>query len=429
MKFLVIGSGGREHALAWRLSTSDAVEEVFVVPGNPGCWLEPKVSPLPINNTPSELIQACKTKKIDTVIIGPEGPLAAGLADQLRAADIPCLGPNRSAARLESSKAFCKDFLRTHQIPTADYEIHSIAEQAHHAIEQRTQWPVVIKASGLASGKGVIIADSMQQAHTAIDTLMYDPLFAHASTHIIIEEYLEGEELSFTVLTDGHTLCPLAGARDYKRLLNDDQGPNTGGMGAYSPVPLLNTDTQDKILSEIIEPTLQGLKQNNCPYVGFLYAGLMCLPNGDIKVLEFNCRLGDPETQTLMMRVGPEWASTCHAAAREQLQHAPALQWSDPAITIVMASQGYPKTPRTGDLITGLTQPLPPSLKLFHSGTVYHNHQWKTAAGRVLSVTAQHTHLHSARELAHQHIKQIQWEHQHYRTDLAREHPDMPQKK
>lgn len=419
-KILVVGNGGREHALAWKASNSPQVEQVFVAPGNGGTALEPKLTNLPIEATDIRaLIEFAKKEKIDLTIVGPEAPLAAGIVDQFKANNLACFGPTQAAAQLESSKVFCKNFLRDEQIPTADYATFTDQTAAIKYLKDQT-YPIVIKASGLAAGKGVIIANNFSEASQAVSSMLGDHRFGSAGEEVVIEEFLEGEELSFIVMVDGEHVLPLASSQDHKRRDDGDKGPNTGGMGAYSPAPILTETLNEQILNKIIKPTVAALARRGTPYQGFLYAGLMISKEGEAKVLEYNCRLGDPETQPLLFRLRSDLIDLCFSALRGELNTVQA-DW-DPrsAISIVMAAGGYPDAYSKGDVIEGLdTLTASDSSKVFHAGTVLNENKVFTAGGRVLAATALGDTLEEARNRAYALASKIHWPNCFYRNDIG----------
>lgn len=418
-KILIIGNGGREHALAWKVAQSPKVQKVWVAPGNAGTASEPKVQNIDINpDDVSRLVQFAKENKIDLTIVGPEAALAAGVVDAFQKENLLCFGPTVLAAQLEISKIFCKNFLRDHNIPTANY---SVFEDSQSAIEfLRTQsFPLVIKADGLAAGKGVVIAGSFEEAKLAIESILIDHRFGQAGKAIVIEEFLRGEELSYIVMADGKHILPLASSQDHKRRDNGDLGPNTGGMGAFSPSPLLDSPLNQKILSQIIEPTIRGMANLGRPYTGFLYAGLMISPDGHPFVLEFNCRMGDPETQPILMRLSSDLVDLCLAALAGNLDQIEA-QWDPrPALTVVLASGGYPDQFEKGYTIEGLDSPTPPATKIFHAATALRDQKTVTNGGRVLSVTALGNDLKEAQTKAYQLANSISWPNCYFRTDIG----------
>lgn len=416
---LIIGNGGREHALAWKVRQAPHIGRVFVAPGNAGTALEADIEnvPIPANHLP-ELLFFAKTNAIDLTIVGPEAPLAAGIVDLFTAQGLACFGPTQAAARLESSKAFCKDFMRDHHIPTARYACFTELDAALAYVEQQPL-PLVIKADGLAAGKGVVIANTLAQAQAALQDMLANQRFGNASHTVVIEEFLAGEEASFIVLADGEFALPLATSQDHKARDDGDLGPNTGGMGAYSPAPVINAALQEKILRTVIYPTLKGLAAMGCPYTGFLYAGLMITPKRDVYVLEFNCRLGDPETQPILLRLQSDLVAACTTALEKRL-HTHTLVWDQrPALGVVMAAKGYPDNYPQGDVIHGLPAADNPDCKVFHAGTVLDQDQVKTAGGRVLCVTALGDTLQDAQRNAYALVKNIHWGNEYYRRDIG----------
>lgn len=385
MKLLVIGSGGREHALAWRLKQSPRVSKVYVAPGNGGTAREAGLENLPLTAF-DDLIEFCRREDIAYTVVGPEAPLAAGIVDAFRAAGLRIFGPTQAAARLESSKAFAKAFMQRHGIPTAAYATFTDPESAHAYIRERGT-PIVIKADGLAAGKGVVVATTPEEAHAAVEAMLAGNRLGEAGCRIVIEDYLSGEEASFIVMVDGHHVLPLATSQDHKRLLDGDQGPNTGGMGAYSPAPVITPELHARILREIIRPAVQGMKQEGTPYTGFLYAGLMIGEDGAPRVLEFNCRLGDPEAQVILMRLKNDLSLLIEAALSGELDQVEAEWDRRYALGVVLAAAGYPDKPRKGDVITGLGAN-GDDYHVFHAGTALVGDQVVTAGGRVLCVTA-----------------------------------------
>jgi phosphoribosylamine---glycine ligase len=418
MNILIVGNGGREHALAWKLAQSSKVTQIFIAPGNGGTADEPRCKNIDIAATDiKELIHFAQKNTIDLTIIGPEAPLALGIVDQFQQHGLACFGPSQAAARLESSKSFCKQFFKDNDIPTAKFS-HFTNSDCAIKYMQKQPLPIVIKASGLAAGKGVIIAEDRKTAETAITTMLDHNQFNTAKEGIVIEAFLEGEELSFIALVDGKNVIPLASSQDHKRLLNNDQGPNTGGMGAYSPAPICTPELQQKIMQTVMQPTVSALAKAGTPYIGFLYAGLMVNPNNDINVLEFNCRLGDPETQPLLFRMQSDLVELCLLALNGKLNNTN-IQW-DPrsALCVVMATQGYPQEYPKGEVISGLNH-VNPCSKVFHAGTVKKKGQTLTAGGRVLGVTSLGSNLTTAHENAYRMVKKLNWEHCHYRLDIG----------
>jgi phosphoribosylamine--glycine ligase len=385
MNLLVIGSGGREHALAWRLAQSPRVHKVYVAPGNGGTAREPGLENLPLTDF-TALIDFCRREDIAYTVVGPEAQLAAGIVDAFRAAGLKIFGPTQAAARLESSKDFAKAFMQRHGIPTAAFASFTDTDAAHAYLRERGA-PIVVKADGLAAGKGVVVATTLDEAHAAVQDMLAGNRLGEAGHRVVIEDYLEGEEASFIVMVDGEHVLPLATSQDHKRLLDGDQGPNTGGMGAYSPAPVVTPELHARILREIIRPTVQGMKQEGTPYTGFLYAGVMVGDDGIPRVLEFNCRMGDPETQPIMMRLKNDFAQLIEAALAGELDQVEA-QWDRRyALGVVLAAEGYPDNPRKGDTISGLGAD-GEDYHVFHAGTALAGDQVVTAGGRVLCVTA-----------------------------------------
>ncbi len=420
LNVLVIGGGGREHALAWKLAHSPSVARVFVAPGNAGTERDPQLTNVNITDKDALLAWA-QAQGIDLTVVGPEAPLAAGVVDTFRAHDMAIFGPTQAAAQLESSKAFSKAFMKRHGIPTADYETFTDAQAAHDYVNAKGA-PIVIKADGLAAGKGVVVAMSLAEAHEAIDFMLLDNRLGvthnAGGARVVIEEFLTGEEASFIVLCDGQSALPLATSQDHKRLLDDDQGPNTGGMGAYSPAPVVTPEIHRRAMQEVIEPTLCGMAADGIQYTGFLYAGLMITPDGRIKTLEFNCRMGDPETQPIMMRLRSDLAQVLLAGAKGQLNGL-SLDWDERvALGVVLAAHGYPLSPRKGDAITGLPQDNAQTM-VFHAGTQSVNGQVLTAGGRVLCVTTLAASVAQAREQAQAVIQGIAFDGMQHRRDIG----------
>jgi len=385
MKILVIGNGGREHALAWRLAQGVKVQKVYVAPGNAGTALEDGLENVAITAIP-ELIAFVKREDIYMTVVGPEAPLAAGVVDAFRAAGLKIFGPTKAAAQLESSKDFAKRFMTRHHIPTAFFETFSDIKAARTYVEKHGA-PIVIKADGLAAGKGVVVAMSKQEAFDAIDMMLSDNKLGDAGARVVIEEFLAGEEASFIVMVDGKNVLAMATSQDHKRLLDGDQGPNTGGMGAYSPAPVVTPDVHARALREVIMPTVQGMESEGITYTGYLYAGLMISPDGGIKVLEFNCRMGDPETQPMMMRLKSDYAVIVEHAIAGTLDKVEAEWDRRTALGVVMAAANYPDTPRKGDVITGLPKKMEDA-HVFHAGTIMQDGKVVTSGGRVLCVVA-----------------------------------------
>ncbi len=417
---LVVGSGGREHALAWRLAQSPTVGRVFVAPGNGGTACETGMDNVDIAvDEHTGLIDFCQKKGVDLVVVGPEQPLVNGLVDAMQAAGIHCFGPSAKAARLEGSKAFSKHFLQKYGIPTADYAVFSDTDAAKAYVRKQTL-PVVIKADGLAAGKGVIIAHNLTEADSAIDNMLQGNAFGEAGHRIVIEEFLEGEEASFIVMADGEHFLPMATSQDHKARDDGDTGPNTGGMGAYSPAPVVSEAVYNNTIERIIKPTLKGMAAEGAPFTGFLYAGLMIDKAGNPKVLEFNVRFGDPETQPIMLRLQSPLDQLCLAALNTQL-HTATAQWDKrPAMGVVMAEKGYPQAYPSGHAITGLdTVQNKTDIKVFHAGTACENGRIITSGGRVLCVCAMADDLPQAQQKAYQAVAAIHWGNEYFRTDIG----------
>jgi phosphoribosylamine--glycine ligase len=416
MKILVIGSGGREHALAWKLAQSPRVQKVYVAPGNGGTASEPGLANVALSSV-SDLIDFAKKEKIQLTIVGPEAPLAAGIVDAFRDAGLKIFGPSRAAAQLEASKDFAKSFMTRHGIPTALHRTFDSAEEAKAFVAQRGV-PIVVKADGLAAGKGVVVAASVPEAHAAIDQMMTQKSLGAAGARVVIEQFLEGEEASFIVISDGTHVLALATSQDHKRLRDGDTGPNTGGMGAYSPAPVVTPKVHARVMREIILPTIQGMAQDGLPYVGFLYAGLMIDKSGNPKTLEFNCRLGDPETQPIILRLKSDLVELIERALEGTLDQVEA-QWDRrAALGVVVAAHGYPDEPRKGDRITGLPKPAP-DCRVFHAGTRLEDKNVLTNGGRVLCVTALGDSIKMARARAYEALERIRFEGMQYRKDIG----------
>lgn len=420
MKLLVIGSGGREHALAWRLAQSTRVQLVYVAPGNGGTANAERVQNLNITDI-QELLEFATQEKIAFTIVGPEAPLAAGVVDAFRSAGLKIFGPTQAAAQLESSKDYAKAFMVRHQIPTAAYQTFTDAQAAKEYIRQQGA-PIVVKADGLAAGKGVIVAATLEEALQAIDDILGDGMFGEAGARVVVEECLVGEEASFIVMCDGKNVLPMATSQDHKRLKDHDEGPNTGGMGAYSPAPIVSPTLHNRIMREVIQPTMNGMAKEGLPYSGFLYAGVMIGDGPDatrpIKVLEYNCRMGDPETQPIMMRVKSDLVEVFEAALAGKLDEA-TIEWDRrTAIGVVLAAHGYPEDPRTGDAIVQLAQDSAECVT-FHAGTVLQDGVLRTSGGRVLCVTAMSDSIRRAQEAAYQAIAQTHFDGKQFRTDIG----------
>lgn len=385
MNLLVIGNGGREHALAWRLAQSPRVGRVYVAPGNAGTAREDGLFNLPLTAIP-DLVDFARKESIALTVVGPEAPLSAGIVDAFRAAGPRIFGPTRAAAQLEASKDFAKSFMMRHGIPTAAYATFTDAKAAHDYVAKQGA-PIVIKADGLAAGKGVVVAMTLEEAHAAIDMMLVDNKMGAAGARVVIEEFLEGEEASFIVMVDGKHVLPLASSQDHKRLQDGDKGPNTGGMGAYSPAPVLTPAIHARVMREVIQPVIHGMEKEGCPYTGFLYAGLMIRPDGTTRTLEFNCRMGDPETQPIMMRLKNDLFTLVEHAVDGTLDTVDAEWDRRVALGAVMAAAGYPEDPRKGDEITGLPRD-GDDFHVFHAGTALDDGKVLTSGGRVLCVTA-----------------------------------------
>ncbi len=421
MKVLVVGGGGREHALAWKLAQSSGVREVFVAPGNAGTALEPTLKNVAI---PAEevasLLRFARDERIDFTVVGPEVPLSLGIVDAFAGAGLRIFGPTKAAAQLESSKAFAKDFLARHRIPTARYETHTEIAAAEKCIRSFGA-PVVIKADGLAAGKGVVVATKLEEALAAARDMLSGNALGGAGSRLVIEEFLAGEEASFIIVAGGGKFVALESSQDHKRVGDGDTGPNTGGMGAYSPAPVVTEAVRARVIREVIEPTLAGLAQDGIDYTGFLYAGLMISPDGSSKVLEFNCRLGDPETQPLMMRLQSDLLELLQRAVDGDPTRA-ATHW-DPqvALGVVMAARGYPGTIGKGDVITGHDATFPPDVKVFHAGSSIDppTHKVVTSGGRVLCVCALGDNVLAAQRRAYEAVARIHWNGEHHRRDIG----------
>lgn len=419
MKVLVIGSGGREHALAWKAAQSQKVEKVFVAPGNAGTAREEKVENVSVGASDiTELVDFADREEVDLAIVGPEAPLVEGIAEAFNQAGLRCFGPTRGASQLEGSKAFCKDFLARHDIPTAAYKNFTEIESAKAYIREQGT-PIVIKADGLAAGKGVIIAQSEAEAFSAAEGMLTGNAFGEAGHRVVVEEYLQGEEASFIVMVDGKNILPLATSQDHKARDNGDAGPNTGGMGAYSPAPVVTSEIYGRIMKEVIEPTVTGMAAEGNPYTGFLYAGVMITADGTSKVLEYNCRFGDPETQPILLRLKSDFVELCQAALDGRLDQIRA-EWDDRvALGVVMAAGGYPADYRKGDVISGLPGQNQEGVKVFHGGTKIQDGRIVTSGGRVLCATALGKSVSEAQALAYGLVKKITWDNVYYRTDIG----------
>ena len=420
MKVLVVGGGGREQALAWKLAQSPRVEKVFVAPGNGGTARDSQLINVPITDLHA-LRAWAQEEKIGLTVVGPEGPLAAGVVDEFRAHGLRIFGPTKAAAQLESSKAFSKDFMQRHAIPTAAYQTFTDPAAAHAYVDKMGA-PIVVKADGLAAGKGVVVAATLAEAHEAVDFMLLGNVLGvshnEGGARVVIEEFLQGEEASFIVLCDGRNVVALATSQDHKRLLNGDEGPNTGGMGAYSPAPVVTADVHARAMREIILPTIRGMEKDGIPFTGFLYAGLMIDAAGHPKTLEFNCRMGDPETQPILMRLKSDLMELLLAATSGQLGDVE-LQWDRrTALGVVIAAAGYPLNPRKGDRISGLPADADDTM-VFHAGTVEQDGELLTAGGRVLCVTALADSVKQAQQRAYDAARGIYFDGMQYRTDIG----------
>jgi phosphoribosylamine--glycine ligase len=420
MNVLVVGAGGREHALAWKVAQSPRASTVFVAPGNAGTAADPDLVNVPIDDIPG-LVAFALRESVGLTIVGPEAPLAAGIVDAFAAAGLRIFGPTRAAARLESSKDFAKAFMARHDIPTAAYRTFTDAAGAHAYVDAHGA-PVVVKADGLASGKGVVVAMDVADAHGAIDAMLSAGAMGDAGARVVVEDYLEGEEASFIVMADGEHALALASSQDHKRLGDDDRGPNTGGMGAYSPAPIVTPTVHARIMREIIMPAIRGMAAEGIPYTGFLYAGVMVDASGDVRTLEFNCRLGDPETQPIMARLRSDLVALIEHALAGTLDRVEAEWDRRSAITVVLAAAGYPQSPRRGDVVDGLdrvTRDTHPDVTVFHAGTTRDGDVVKVSGGRVLGVTALGDSLRQAQRAAYAAIASIRFDGVQYRRDIG----------
>ena len=419
MKVLIVGSGGREHALAWKVKQSSKVSHVFVAPGNAGTALESGIEnvALAVENIDG-LLQFAQHQGIELTIVGPEVPLVLGIVDKFQAAGLSCFGASAYTSQLEGSKSFCKDFMIRYGIPTAAYESFTEANAAIAYIEKHGA-PIVVKADGLAAGKGVIVAQTTEEAIAAVNDMLAGNAFGEAGHRVVIEEFLQGEEASFIVICDGKSALPMATSQDHKARDDGDLGPNTGGMGAYSPAPIVTQDIHDRVMREVIEPTLKGMASEGHPYSGFLYAGLMISPSGDIKVLEYNCRFGDPETQPIMMRLKSDLVDLCLAALAGELDKTN-TEWDErPALGVVLAAGGYPGSYAKGQIISGLPAHENFESKVFHAGTAQIGDDVVTNGGRVLCACALGNSIQEAQTNAYQLAKVIEWNDIYYRTDIG----------
>ena len=419
MKLLVIGSGGREHALAWKLAQSPRVGEVIVAPGNAGTAREPKCRNVAVNATDIDgLLQLVNEEDITLTVVGPEAPLVAGVVDRFRAEGLRIFGPTAAAAQLEGSKAFAKDFLARHGIPTAHYAVHEDVDAALADVRGKGA-PIVIKADGLAAGKGVIVAMTLSEAEAAVRDMLAGNAFGAAGARVVIEEFLEGEEASFISMVDGKTALPMATSQDHKRVGDGDTGPNTGGMGAYSPAPVVTPEVHDRVMRDIVMPTVRGMAADGVPFTGFLYAGLMIDKSGAPKVIEFNVRFGDPETQPVMLRLQSDLVDLVEAAIDGKLVAADARWDPRPSLGVVMAAAGYPGTPRTGDTVNSFDAPDLDDTKVFHAATQLQGGRTLTTGGRVLCVCALGETVVEARHRAYAEVAGISWHGEFHRHDIG----------
>ena len=416
MKILVVGSGGREHALAWKLAQSKRIQIVMVAPGNGGTASDQRLKNVPITD-PKQLADFAEQEHIALTIVGPEAPLAAGIVDLFRERGLKIFGPTQRAAQLEASKDFAKSFMLRHGIPTANSQTFADVVAAHQYVDQQGA-PIVIKADGLAAGKGVVVAMTLDEAHQAVDMMLADNRLGDAGARVVIEEFLEGEEASFIVMVDGSNVLPLATSQDHKRLLDNDQGPNTGGMGAYSPAPIVTPQLHARVMREIILPTVQGMAKEGEPYTGFLYAGLMIDAQGNPKTLEFNCRMGDPETQPIMARLKTDLVTVIEHAVNGTLKDIE-LDWDRrTALGVVLAAAGYPDAPRKGDVISGIPEESEDSVT-FHAGTIIDSGALKTAGGRVLCVVGLGDSVRVAQKHAYETVEKVRFDGMQFRHDIG----------
>lgn len=420
MNILIIGSGGREHALAWKAAQSPLADTVFVAPGNAGTSLEPKVENVDIHADDIDgLMRFALANSIGLTIVGPEAPLVKGVVDAFQAAGLKCFGPSQAAAQLEGSKSFSKDFLARHEIPTARYQTFTEVEPAIEYLHANGA-PIVIKADGLAAGKGVIVATTLDEAEVAVRDMLAGNAFGEAGSRVVIEEFLDGEEASFIVMADGQNILPMATSQDHKRVGDDDTGPNTGGMGAYSPAPVVTDAIYQRIMDEVIQPTIDGMLEDGIPYTGFLYAGLMIMPDGSTKVIEFNCRFGDPETQPIMLRLESDLVEHCLAAIEGELDQQSAKWHPQSALGVVIAAGGYPGDYRSGDIILGLPDEEQAGRKIFHAGTQFdEDGNIVSAGGRILCATALGENVTQAQQRAYALAEIISLNGSFYRKDIG----------
>jgi phosphoribosylamine--glycine ligase len=420
MNVLVVGSGGREHALAWKLAQSPRVARVFVAPGNAGTARDPGLVNVPLT-TIDDLVAFAREREVALTVVGPEGPLAAGIVDAFREAGLAIFGPTKAAAQLESSKDFAKAFMTRHGIPTARYETFADAAAAHAYVEAQGA-PIVVKADGLAAGKGVVVATTLREAHEAIDAMLVDNAMGDAGARVVVEAFLAGEEASFIVMVDGRNVLALASSQDHKRLQDGDRGPNTGGMGAYSPAPVVTPALHARLMREVILPTVAGMAADGIRYTGFLYAGVMIDATGTPRVLEFNCRLGDPETQPILARLRSDLVDLLQHAVNGTLDRAEAEWDRRAALGVVLAAHGYPEAPRKGDIVTGLDRLTPerhPDVVAFHAGTALQGDEVVTSGGRVLCVTALGESVRLAQKAAYAAIADVSFAGMQFRSDIG----------
>lgn len=419
MNILIVGSGGREHALAWKVKQSPKVDRVFVAPGNAGTALEPSVEnvAIAVDDIPA-LLEFARQQHIGLTIVGPEVPLVLGIVDRFQEAGLKCFGPTAKAAQLEGSKSFCKDFMVRHRIPTAAYQTFTDKAPAIAYIKRQGA-PIVVKADGLAAGKGVIVAQTEAEAIAAVEDMLSGNIFGDAGSRVVIEEFLKGEEASFIVMADGKHALAMATSQDHKARDNGDRGPNTGGMGAYSPAPVVTPDIHRRVMQDVIEPTLRGMAEDGLPYTGFLYAGLMIAGDGSIKVLEYNCRFGDPETQPIMMRLKSDLVELCEAALAGRLDRVNSDWDQRPALGVVMAAGGYPDAYDKGAVITGLSAQQDEDCKVFHAGTSFSGDDIVTSGGRVLCACALGDDIREAQHKAYRLADTIHWNNVYYRSDIG----------
>ncbi|MFC3094110.1 phosphoribosylamine--glycine ligase [Alteromonas sediminis] len=419
MKVLIIGNGGREHALAWKAAQSEGVEKVFVAPGNAGTATEPKLENVAIGvEDIAALVAFAKDNAVDLTIVGPEAPLVIGVVDAFQAEGLTIFGPTQAAAQLEGSKAFTKDFLARHKIPTAEYATFTQIDEAVAYVREKGA-PIVVKADGLAAGKGVIVAMTLEEAEAAIQDMLADNKFGEAGSRVVIEEFLDGEEASFIVMVDGKNIASFATSQDHKRAYDGDKGPNTGGMGAYSPAPVVTPDVHQRIMEEVIKPTVDGMASEGMPYTGFLYAGLMIMADGTPKVIEYNCRFGDPETQPIMLRLQSDLVSLCLSACKGELAGKDIAFDTRAAVGVVLAAGGYPGSYDKGEQIQGLAEAARLEGKVFHAGTKLDGEQVLTNGGRVLCATALGNSVSEAQTAAYTLAKTIDWPNVMMRNDIA----------